>query len=348
MASNDPLDYRYGDVNEIPECRFIRFNKEGMSGSRKYRIKGWRWFENENQEDITTIFMTLGIPVLGQPWSESYPFLVVTDISLQELGKDYAEISVEYSSEGTYSTDFVRAELNTDITSLDIGPMWVWKIGGYPVDNMRTLTIPSGKYTIRMKKPNFDKATIANTVNKVNSKLWHGFPVGTLLFMGASTAESYNNTGQVSSTEVVYSFEYRSLPYNYEYRQPKLFMDNQGKTYNYHSIASKVNEYNAACAAPQDPPTYTALFYEASFYVPSNNPLCNTPVYAGGTFTAGVGNAIASFPNYSAPSALGGYDRPYILIDGVETYLHGEVDFETVLGIPDIQYNTPSEVVENG
>ena len=351
MASSDPLDYRFGDVQEVPECRFIRFNKEGMSGSRKYRIKGWRWFENENQENITNIFMQLGVPVLNQPWSASYPYLVVTNLSLQEYGKDYAEITVEYSSEGTYSLDFIRTELSADLTSVNIGPGWVWQSDYAPLEENKSMTIPSGKYTVRCKVGNFNIASVLNTVNKVNSDTWHGFPAGTLLFLGANTSESFSTDGQLSSVESVYSFEYRSLPHNIEYRVPPLFRDEQGRTYNYHSNPKVVDNYNQAIT-DGDTDTVDDLYYQASFYVISSSHLAYSPVYAGGAFTVGKGYAIAYYPNYAMTSSLGAtYDKPIINMtstdNGVSTtttqYLHEEVNFTTALGIPDIEYGS-SEV----
>lgn len=290
----------YGDPYEVPEARFLRFNDQGMSGSRRYRIPGWAYVEEG-------YYNSLGLPILGQSWSVYLPYLVVCDISCQEYGQEYVDISIEYSSDGMYSTDFCSTDLDLDITDLGFGPGWKWQTTNQPVEFTENYAAPAGRYTVSMKTPDFDKTRVLAAMNCVNYSAWHGFPPETLLFTGAKTSAKYSSTGSVTSVETVYSFEFKTYSHNLRYRQPVQVKDKYGHGYYYHNDSTATGAWaNYYIANPADPRLYT-------------------PVWA----------------------TTGGWEKPIIqAVDPVSgeaatIYLHTPIDFTAVLDIPQIYYPTP-------
>lgn len=286
----------YGQATEMLESRFLRFSNEGMSGSRKYRVQGWQYIEELG-------YAQLGLPVLDEMWSIYLPYLTVCDISCQEYGPDYAEVSVEYSSDGRYSTDFLRTELSTELNDMGFGIGWTWQQTGYPVEQNESYPIPSGRYIVRMKVSDFDKAKIMSGMNCVNSSTWHGFPAETLLFTGASTSASYSTTGTVTGVETMYTFEFKRFSHNLRYRQPVFVKDKRGQVYYYHS------DQNA-----------TGVW--AQYYVLPNDPRLYTPVLA---HTGGWDKPVITTVD------------PVTGTSGT-VYLHTPINFTTALDIPDIVF----------
>ena len=245
----------YGDYGEVPGSRYLRYSAEGISGSRRYRVPAaWPYIEEG-------YYSTLGVPMLGNGWSQYLPWLTCINITCQEYGDDYAEINCEYSSDGAFSADFMSTELDLDITDLGYGPGWTWQATGYPVEARENYAAPAGRYTVSMKVNNFDKAAVLGAMNCVNNAAWHGFAAETLLFTGARTVTKYNTAGAITSVETVYNFDFRTFSHNLRYRDPIQVKDKYGNGFYYHT------DQNAGGAW-------------AAYYVQAGDPRAYTPVYA--------------------------------------------------------------------
>lgn len=295
----------YGDEYEVLESRFLRFNNEGVSGSRKYRVPGWAYIEEG-------YYNQLGLPVMGQAWSLYLPYLVVCDISCNELGQDAAEITVEYSSDGMYAVDFMSTELDADLTDAKYGFGWKWQTTQQPVEATENYAIPAGRYTVTLKSLGYNKQKILTAMNSVNSGVWHGFPAETLMFTGARTSAKYSTSGAVTSVETQYSFEFQSFSHNLRYRPPRAVKNKQGQIYYYHTDANATGVWAQYYVLPTDPRAYTPVLIDTGGW---DKPIINT--------TDPVSGQAAT------------------------VYLHTPVNFSTALDIPDIAQPQPAQVQNN-
>lgn len=291
----------YGDFYEIPESRYLRYSSEGISGSRKYRVPAWADIEEG-------YYLTLGLPGLGAPWSAYLPFVTCNNISCQEFGNGLAEVTCEFSSDGTFSTDFIHTELDVDLSDVGFGPGWKWQTSNIPIDYNENYAIPAGRYIISMKVNGFDKSRVLPVMNCVNAAAWHGFPAETLLFTGARTSTKYDTLGRPTSTETAYTFEFKRFSHNLRYRKPVQVKDKNGNGYYYHT------DQNATGAW-------------AAYYVQASDPRAYTPVYAS---AGGWEKPIISAVNPATGQT------------GI-IYLHTPVNFTAALDIPDQVTPTPPE-----
>lgn len=295
----------YGDEYEVLEGRFLRFNSEGITGSRRYRVPGWGNIEEG-------YYNQYGLPVLGQSWSQYLPYLQVTDISCQEYGTDWAEIAIEYTSDGMYSTEFMSTELAADLTDMGFGPGYEWEGTGQPVIDQYNYAIPAGRYTVTMKQNGINLQAVLGAMNSVNAALWHGFPAETLLFTGATTHTKYSTTGTPTSIDVVYSFEFRRFSHNLQWREPVIKLNEYGQHYYYHNNAAAPSEFTPYYVQPGDPKSFTPVF---------------------------IGTGAWDKPIRRVTPAGGGA--------AVTEYLHSPINFTNILDIPDIASTPapePSEV----
>jgi hypothetical protein len=248
-------------------------------------------------QDVQPGFVSVDLPKHGDPWSDACPMLKVVHAHAQRGQENECEYAVDYSTGGQLAEGFFEVRFSGDVKCVNRLKGWTWQDAGTPVQIDINEALPIGRYSLRMKQLTDPKAAMIAAAGMVNSKVFHTFQPGTLMFNCIESEASYDDEGLPVSWMTQYFFQWDPEGFFVEWRDPlyKRWMDGEllGEEIYWHD--------KALPNIPEDP------------YVTTDPALCWTKVPAEGV------------------PGTGGFDTPIDPATGDKRY--AECDFAAVLGL---------------
>lgn len=240
------------------------------------------------------------LPWYGDPWLcddgiTIMPFLRVTQIDADEGSAGECEYTVQYSTERELAEEWTDISLDIGLEPGDNADGWEWETAGTPVVDAMPKGAAVGRLSVRMRMdlPPYD--VVMDTVDKVNDRIFLGYPAGCMLFAGARADNSYDIDGNIISCSTIFEFLVKAREHNYFWRKPLQALDIDGN------------------------PIYWQNIDAAEPYYTTDQGKIATPVWI--HETPGQGSNVAG---------IGDWDK--MMKDSA--YYYAECDFATVLGIP--------------
>jgi hypothetical protein len=190
--------------------RSLHKDGKGLTGTKIY-VADWTDIEDTYHADL---------PVYGEAWSATYPYLRCIDISSEEIGAGVGEVVCQYSTERQFGEEFCEVSLDYELETTDETKGWEWETVGTPVEQHIPLSRPRIYLTLRMRCPGLaSRQAVVDAQDTLNAYEFFGFPRGFLRFHGASTDESYDESGNMISAMTVFKFEAKPYDQNYKWRE---------------------------------------------------------------------------------------------------------------------------------
>jgi len=280
----------YGEKN-----RSMRRDGKGIAGSIFIRCD---WSDVDPLYDPNN----LGLPVYNEPWP-GIPNLRCIGVNTDESDRapGVCELVAEYSTDGDLGEEFFSIELEYGVERVDITKGYAWETAGTPVTSDISTDVPVTQMTITSKVEIAPDSAIRQAINKLNDRIFLGYPAGTLRFDGGSTNKTYDDSGVLLSANTVYRFTIKSeqddsivLTWNHEWRPPLQARDIDGNEIIWQNIDN------------------------AQSYYTTDQSKIATPVWI---------NQVTG--QESNVAGVGGWDKP--IING--KYRYDSCDFATVLNL---------------
>ncbi len=169
----------------------------------------------------------VGLPHYGDSWSPYLPFLRVVNIDADDNGSGLCEYTCQYSTERQLGEEYYETSLEVGTEQIECTKGYTWKNAGTPVTIDIPTLVPVLRYNIRMRRAAPPVNDIVAAINKVNSKVFHGFTAEYMRFDGAETDESVDENGEVIAVQTIYHFTIRDRSHNQEWRPPLQARDAQ-------------------------------------------------------------------------------------------------------------------------
>jgi len=205
--------------------RKVEVTGKGLTGTQVWVAD---WF------DMDPPFLSPALPKIGDIWYSDTnvpaPLLRCVRASGEQMkGNPYLGVwTAEFSTEGEVVEDFCETSLEY---SLESGPEmtgYEYVDTGTPVVGEVAPPLPVGTYTVKIRQLLPPYQAVTETMNCVNDREFHGFPEGTVLFLGATLDNSIDLAGEIISTATVYKFSIKLREHKYFWRPPLQARDVSG------------------------------------------------------------------------------------------------------------------------
>jgi hypothetical protein len=102
----------------------------------------------------------------------------------------------------------------------DVGPGRKWSDNTTAVKDPLNMYVPSVQDRIQFQSLELPSAIISQAFGAVNANVWHGWPVGTVMFMGVQTESEWNYDLNHYKYRVTVCLDIRpQMPWNYVWRK---------------------------------------------------------------------------------------------------------------------------------
>lgn len=201
--------------------RDITYDGQGAT-ARKIIVCNW--------SDIDPIYDnggSLGLPQYGDSWDDTYaPLLKCVSVNCRQYDVDWCELTANYSTGGEVVADFYRTRLRAAVETLDASLGWKWETLDTSLEYDIPYRYPCWIYEIE-KKQTLTRAqtiTAAMNVSKLNDRVFHGFPIGTLRLDAFDSDENYKN-GTLEDSMITYTFSWRGRDWREDWHKAEQKID---------------------------------------------------------------------------------------------------------------------------
>lgn len=159
------------------------------------------------------------LPSLGDIFDEAFPLLKCINIQADQIDNGrQARFVAQYSTDGKTGEGFYTRTMDFSCEILNSTESMTWANAGTPVSIPISTIKPTCDFTLTVKKDSYSLLDIWNTVGHVNDRVWQGAEPETILCLGVSVGESYDDSGSLLDVNLSYKFTKKDRSWNEAWR----------------------------------------------------------------------------------------------------------------------------------